>query len=185
MVAVDATMKVLEMLAPNPWEKEANRLLDEANKIQAGNAAKKLKLAGDRLRRLQAKIPGLKTDLAYAKDTNDKAWRDAKAKYDGGTKGRFQWKNLDAAIPEAQSVIDLARKTTEAAYGAREAARALERTRGNSNWTTPGENQRIVTQMIDRTSTMFDRAIKKRQIVELLMKKLQEATATAKEAQGG
>jgi len=185
MVAVDATMKVIELLAPNPWEKEANSLMEEANKLQAGNAAKKLKLAGDRLKRLQAKIPGLKTDLAYAKDTNDKAWRDAKATFDGSTKGRFHWKDLDAAIPEAQSVIELARKTTEAAYGAREAARALERTRGSSNWTTPGENQQIVAQMIDSTSRMFDRAIKKRQIVELLMKKLQEATATAKEAQGG
>jgi hypothetical protein len=89
---------------------------------------------------------------------------------------------LDAAIPEAQDVIELAKRTTEAAYGAREAARALERTGGSNNWATPGENQRIVIQMVDKMSGVFDRAIKKRQIVELLLKKLEEATATAKGA---
>jgi hypothetical protein len=185
MVAVDATLKVVELLASNPWEEEARKLTAEADKIQAGNAVKKLKLASDHLKKAQARLPGLKSDLQEAKATNDKAWRDAKGTFDTTTKGRFQWKNLDAAIPQAQSVIDLARKTTEAAYAARSAATAVEGTAGGSNWSNPGDDQRIVTAMHDKANGIFDRAIKKRQIVELLMKKLQEATATAKQAQGG
>jgi hypothetical protein len=181
-LAVDATNKVMGMFASNPWETEAKKLYAEADALQAKNLAARLKLAADHLRATQTTIARLQPTMQKAMATHDEAWREAKQTYDGSTRGRFQWKNLDAAIPDAQSTIDLARKTTEAAYSARQAAKALERTGSSSNWSTPGDNQRIVTAMYDRSNVIFDRAIKKRQIVELLLKKLEEATAKAKAA---
>jgi hypothetical protein len=46
----------------------------------------------------------------------------------------------------------------------------------------PRRNQRIIAQMVDKASALFDHAIKKRQIAELLLTKLQEASAKAKRA---
>jgi hypothetical protein len=181
-LALDAANKVIDEFVSNPWADEAKKLLAEADRLQAKGARDKLKLAGDHLKLTQDTVARLRPTLQSAKANNAEAWQIAKQTYDDNTKGRFQWKNLDAAIPEAQEVIELAKRTTEAAYGAREAARALERTGGSNNWATPGENQRIVIQMVDKMSTVFDHAIKKRQIVELLLKKLEEATATAKGA---
>lgn len=47
---------------------------------------------------------------------------------------------------------------------------------------TPGDNRRIIAPMVDKASALFDHAIKKRQIVELLLTKHQEASAKAKGA---
>jgi hypothetical protein len=181
-LALAAVNKVIETFAANPWADEAKKLQAEAARLQASGAAQKLKLAGDHLKSAQETVARLQPILQRAMATHDEAWKLAKQSYDDATKGPFQWKILDAAIPDAQKIIELARKTTEAAYGAREAAKALDQTGAGGNWATPGENHRIAMQMVDKSRTIFEQSARTRQEVENLLKNLETASAKAKGA---
>jgi hypothetical protein len=181
-LALGAVNKVIAAFAANPWADEAKKLEAEATRLQANGATQKLKLAGDHLKSTQETVVKLQPVLEKAMATHDEAWKVAKQTYDDTTKGPFQWKILDAAIPDAQKIIDLARRTTEAAYGAREAAKALDQTGGGGNWATPGENHRIAMQMVDKSRTIFEQSARTRQEVENLLKNLETASAKAKGA---
>jgi multidrug resistance efflux pump len=170
------------MIRAAPLEEEAKKLYAEADALRADSLKKRLQVAVDHLKTIKQTIGRLQPTVQQAMANHDEAWRQAKSTYDGGTKGRFQWKNLDAAIPEAQAGVELARKATEAAYVAGQSAKALERTGTGSNWTTPGDNARLIQAVADRARVIFDRAVKRRTTLQNLQTKLEEVNAKAKQA---
>jgi len=180
--AFDAVDKVVGMIRAAPLEEEAKKLYAEADALHADSLKKRLQVAVDHLKTIKQTIGRLQPTVQQAMANHDEAWRQAKSTYDGSTKGRFQWKNLDAAIPEAQAGYELAKKATEAAYLAGEGAKALERTGTGSNWTTPGDNARVIQAVADRAKAIFDRAVKRRMTLQNLLAKLEEVNAKAKQA---
>jgi hypothetical protein len=165
----------------SPLVKEANELQAAAAELRQTAAEGRFKTAGDRLRSLQEAVGKLKPLVDDIQANHERAWKAAQNTFDKNTQGRFHFEWVEAAIPEVQKTIDLARKTTEAAYTAEKAAKDLGEL-PNSVMAHPAEDRKIISDMHNTATNYLNQAVAKRQSAEMLLKRLQEALATARKS---
>jgi hypothetical protein len=166
----------------NPWLKEAQALQERAKNLFLVNAGKKLALAAQHAKAVQTQMNKLGPELEGFKADDERNWKTAEKNFDATPGGIFKFEDVKAALALAQQEVDLARKSTETAYGAREAAKALARPSvAPSDWmANPKEDQKIIKALLQGTTAMFQSGIDKRKRAETLLKRFQETHGAAR-----
>jgi hypothetical protein len=185
--AIATIQKVFDAFGGNPWLEEAEKLEARAQKLGAANAEKKLaavktymRALKQQLTELQTKLPEFQTLVQNARGAAEESYDKVAQRQKGGNNFRFE--SLDQAIKEAESTIQLARKVTEAAYGARSKLRQLNQSAGEyGSWMAfPAEGRKVVESMDSESDKAFNWGIKARQNAELHLKKFNEMYTMAR-----
>lgn len=172
---------ITALVGISPLVKEATELQAAAAELRQTAAAGRFKTAGNRLRSLQEAVGKLQPLVNDIRENHERAWKVAQTTFDKSTQGHFHFEWIEAAIPEVQKTIDLARKTTEAAYTAEKAAKELGEL-PNSVMANPAEDRKIISDMHSTATNYLNQAVAKRQSAEMLLKRLQDALATARKS---
>lgn len=181
-LVIKTTADVMGEFAQVNWViTEANTLQEEAKTLQLEAAEGRFKTAVDRVKSVKDTVDQLKSLLDEFRPNYQRAWLRAERIFNQNTKGRFHFDWVEAALPEVQKTIDLARKTTEAAYTAEQAATALNQL-PISVMADPAADKKIIKDLHDTSTGYFNQAVAKRQSAEMLFKRLQDALATARKA---
>jgi hypothetical protein len=163
----------------DPWLEEAEELRKEASDLGMTSAVKKAKAA----KKAVAVLKELRADAMKAAKNAEELVSRTKDTPENNFKGKFSFPYAKEAIDVAEKTLALARQTTEAAYGAHEAAAALARpSLAPNEWmANPAQDKHIIDSMLKSASIMYDQAIASREAVEVQLKRFQDTYAAAKD----